>query len=372
MTNKLKIKLPDIVSRQYDIVFGVDYLSGLIDEIEKQNVSNVVIITDTNIEKLYGEKLLTDLKNNLKSLVINLISFPAGEHHKTQVIVTQLQNKMFEFGCGRNTLVVAFGGGVVGDIAGFVASTFKRGVSFVQIPTTLLAMCDSSVGGKTGFDTVYGKNTIGTFWQPKLVLVDTELLKTLPRQHMVNGLVEAMKVFSTSDKKLFEWLENNLDKILKYDLETLQELIVSALKIKSSIVERDEKEGGERMILNFGHSVGHALETLSDYRLLHGEAVALGMIVEANIASHLGILKVGVAEQIEHIINKLDLSVEMLKEFKVSEIIDLMRGDKKNDIKQIRLVVLEDVGKVYVKDHNYVQEVSDDIIEEVLKNIINK
>lgn len=373
MTNtKLKIELPDVVRRQYDIVFGRDYLESLIIEIGNMAVSNVVIVTDNNVEKLYGEKILADFGNSPKSYVLSLISFKAGEDHKTQETVIELQNKMFELGCGRNTLVVALGGGVVGDIAGFVASSYKRGVLYVQIPTTLLSMCDSSVGGKTGFNTVYGKNTIGAFWQPKLVLIDVDFLKTLPRQQIINGLVEAMKVFLTNDKKQFDWLENNLDKILNYDLETLQELITNALKIKSVIVERDEKEIGERMILNFGHSVGHTLETLSDYKFLHGEAVALGIIVEAKIASRLGILKLGVTERIEKIINKLDLSVEMLKEFKVAEIMELMRGDKKNDTKQKRLVVLQDVGQVYVKDSSFAQIVDDNIIEEVLKNIINK
>ncbi len=367
---QLNINLARIVDNSYNIFVGQKIISELPKHILSfGNFDNYVIITDHVVNKLFGKKIKDImLCGGLKAQILEFLS---GEHYKTQATVSELQNKMFELGCGRNTLVIAVGGGVVGDIAGFVSSTFKRGVPFVQIPTTLLSMVDSSIGGKTGFNTAYGKNTTGAFWQPQLVLIDVEFLKTLPRRHLLNGLVEAIKIFLTNDKDQFNWIDSNLDKIVNYDLLSLQELIVNSLRIKSKIVERDEKEKGERMILNFGHSIGHALEILSEYKFLHGEAVALGMVVEANIACRLGLSAASVVEIIEKIVNKLGLSLTMLKEFDVAEIMRLMRGDKKNNTNQKKLVLLENVGQVYIKDNNFAQVVDDGVIQEVLKQIMN-
>ena len=223
ITNKkIKITLPDIVGKQYDVVIGKSLNEQLVDFLKVQTgVSNIVIITDEYVEKLYGKKLLHNLRNSTLSPISlpvrqagYLLSFPDGEQYKTQETVTKLQNQMFALACGRDTLIIALGGGVVGDIAGFVASTYMRGIPYIQMPTTLLAMVDSSVGGKTGIDNEFGKNLVGAFWQPLAVLADVDFLHTLPEEHIVSGLVEAIKMFLTHDKTSFQYVHDNYEDII--------------------------------------------------------------------------------------------------------------------------------------------------------------
>lgn len=375
---KIKIKLPNIVGSQYDIVICGDIVKTLETFIKKQKVSNVVIITDSNVKKLYGDKLLYGLKNNLQLArnarvnvaggfaICNLQFFQAGEKNKTQNTVIELQNEMFELKCGRDTLVVALGGGVVGDVAGYVAATYMRGVPYIQVPTTLLSMVDSSVGGKTGVDNKYGKNLVGAFHQPLVVLADIKSLSTLPRKHIINGLIEATKMFITYDKEMFVYVKENYEKVINLDTQVLQKIILRAVELKASVVVRDEKEKGERSVLNFGHTIGHAIEKLSGYKILHGEAVGLGMLVEARVAVLSGKLSEKVYSSMEDLLGKM-IKIERLKDFKVSEVLKEVKLDKKSVAGKSRFVLLKGVGKFCKQHGQYVYSVDDKVVKQALK-----
>lgn len=362
MKKIIKIKLKKVVDNSYPVLIGLGMRKKLPAIIKTIGGGRrTVVVTDNLVKKLWGAKIVAGLR--LAGHKIDLLDFPAGEKSKIQATVGRLQSEMFKRGCGRNTLLIALGGGVVGDVTGFAAATYMRGLPYIQVPTTLLAMVDSSSGGKTGIDTPQGKNLIGAFWQPKAVLVDVDFLQTLPRRQVVNGLAEAIKIFLTSDAKMFALLEENLEKILAGDKNMLGKIIYRSLQLKTSVVERDERESGERMILNFGHTIGHALEKLSGYKLLHGEAVALGMVTESGIANRLGLLAPAIYERVQNIIGKLGINIGMLKKYNSQEIINTMRTDKKGSN---NFVLLKDIGAVYVKNKKYAHMVDDTIIKKIL------
>jgi 3-dehydroquinate synthase len=247
----------------------------------------VVIITDHHVKKLYGDALLEKLLQ--RGFQVLLLSFRAGEKSKNSRVKERLEGEMLRHQCGRNTMIVALGGGVVGDLAGFVAATYMRGIPYIQIPTTLLAMIDSSIGGKTGVNTIHGKNLIGAFWQPTAVIADLNFLKTLSQEQIINGLMEAIKIFLTNDRDQFFFVQEHLAQLLIPDLTLLEEVVIKAVEQKMTLVQKDEKESGERMILNFGHTIGHAIEQVSQYKIMHGYAVGLGILVELKISELLGI-----------------------------------------------------------------------------------
>jgi len=350
----------------YPILVGQGFLQDFYAQIKDiKNISHYIIITDSNIKKLYGAELLKNLK--AKKLKVDLLSFLAGEASKTQTTKTKLENEMLKKGCGRDTLVIALGGGVVGDMAGFVAATYMRGVPYVQVPTSLLAMADSSVGGKTGIDTMYGKNLIGAFWQPQKVIADINCLKSLPQKQFINGFIEALKMFVTNDAAMVKFCLTNIDKILARDLNVIEKIITKAIKIKSDIVAEDEREAGARMILNFGHTIGHAIETLSNYNMLHGHAVGLGMLAEAKIAQKLNLLSQKDYDLLEKLILSLGLDKKELQKYKAQDILKLIKLDKKARNGKAQFVLLEKVGKVYKQDNNYAHFVSDRVVRETLK-----
>ncbi len=370
MSNKkIQVKLPNVDHRQYDIVIGDNVVRSLISIIKKQSVYNVVVITDTNVKKLYGDKLLSDLKIQLTTYNLQLIAFSAGEKSKTQQTVTKLQNEMFKLKCGRDTLVVALGGGVVGDTAGYVAATYMRGVPFIQVPTTLLSMVDSSVGGKVGIDNKYGKNLIGAFHQPLGVFVNINYLSTLSKQHLLGGLCETIKIFITHDREMFDYVVKNYEEILNLDKSVLEKIISRAVEIKASVVVRDEKEKGERSVLNFGHTIGHAIEKLSNYKLLHGEAVGLGVLVEAKIAQLVGKLPESVFEELESFVVKL-IKTERLKDYKIENILQEIKLDKKSKGGQAKFVLLKGVGRFCKQHGRYAHSVDDKIIRKALRYFI--
>ena len=350
----------------YNIVIGRSFLKNFYEYIKDiKNVSQYVIITDNTTKKLYGLKLRDQLKS--KKLKVNLLSFPAGEESKNQNTKTELENKMLAQKCGRDTLIIALGGGVVGDSAGFVAATYMRGVPYVQVPTSLLAMTDSSVGGKTGIDTPYGKNLIGAFWQPKKVIADIDCLKDLPQEQFVNGFIEALKMFLTNDEQMVNFCIKNLDKILARDFNAIEKVITKAIKIKAQIVTQDEFEENDRMILNFGHTIGHAIETLSNYKLLHGYAVALGILVENKISELLNILSPKNYQLIEDIILKLGIDRKELAKFKAQDIIKLIKHDKKARNGKAQFILLSDIGEIYKKNNSYAHYVDDKVVKEALE-----
>ncbi len=360
--------MPSIPAREYDILIGTDLDEQITGFLGKQkHISNFVIITDDIVRKLYGNELQEKLKK--AGLSTDIFSFPAGEEGKLPSTVLNLQNQMLEKKLNRDTMVLALGGGVVGDIAGFVAATYMRGISFVQIPTTLLAMADSSVGGKTGVDTEQGKNLIGAFLQPEAVFADLRVLKTLSSEHIVNGSVEILKMFLTHDREMVLFLEKNLDKILNLDLEILEKLLSSSVKIKSEVVQRDEKESNERQVLNFGHTVGHAVEKLSNYQMLHGYAVGLGILVESKIAELVGKLSESKYLEIEKLITSLGIEKKDLREFKTDKILEEVLLDKKTKDGKAKIVLLKDFGRFCKRGGKFAHVVENEIIEEAIELI---
>lgn len=328
-------------------------------------MKSIVIITDNKVKSLYGLKLLAHL--NAVGISVSLFSFPAGEKSKTLYTVVRLQEQMFKFGCGRDVKVVALGGGVVGDVAGFAASTYMRGVSLIQIPTTLLAMIDSSIGGKTGVNNKFGKNLIGSFYQPEATMLDVGFLRTLSEKHLRNGLFEAAKIFLVRDKVMWKWFVRNLDKILARDKIAMEKVVKAAIRNKVEVVKKDEKEACERMILNFGHTIGHALEKLSDYKLLHGYAVGLGMLVESKMSELRGNLSHDEYLEIERIICRLGANGRELKKYDSKKIMSLIVLDKKVRQGVMRCVLLDKVGSVCRKNKQFAHPVDKAIIIKSLK-----
>lgn len=369
--HKISVKIPAAAAIHYPILLN----TGLMDRPDEwlpkpSKLAKVIVITDHAVKKLYAEKL----NNKLKKLGYNtlLLSFPPGEKSKNQKTKQYIENEMLRNQCGRDSLCLAVGGGVVGDLTGFIAATYMRGVPFIQIPTTLLAMVDSSVGGKTGINTAYGKNLIGAFWQPQMVLVDFQCLKSLPHKQLVNGLIEAIKVFLTNDAKSFRLIAKNLDKILQGEEKILKKIIANAIKIKADIVRQDEKENnGVRMILNFGHTIGHALEQLSGYKLLHGYAVALGILAEAKISVLMGFLSPQKYVMIESLLERLGISGKDLKKYDINKIIAATKLDKKAKQGNVRYILLSDIGNIQQHQHNVASTVSDTVMKKALLQILN-
>ena len=356
-----------IKGESYPIVVGVNLEAELLKAIASVSPSKIVIITDTGVKKHWGKEILSIAKKSGKPT--ELFAFPAGEKNKNQKTVTALQHALLKKRYGRDTLILAFGGGVVGDLAGFVAATYLRGVPFIQIPTTVLAMVDSSIGGKVGIDTPYGKNTVGAFYQPKGVYADLRFVETQKADHVVNGLMEAIKTFFTSDKESLELVEGLDPKKPAKDIDVLQEIVIRSVRIKAGIVERDETEKAERMIINFGHTIGHAIELLSKFKLPHGFCVGYGMLAEAKISELKGILPGADRLYIEGLLNKFGITSAPLHKFPIKKILEATRMDKKSRGGVPQYVLLKEVGAVYMDGGRYVHPVPDEIVEEAIRQI---
>lgn len=301
-----------------------------------------VLITDETVGALYADFIL----ENVQGKQVDVLTIPAGEASKTRATKEKLEDQMLALGCTRDTCILALGGGVVGDLAGFTAATFMRGIPFVQIPTTLLAMVDSSIGGKTGVDTPHGKNLIGAIWQPHSIALHLPFLQSLPDEELRNGLVELAKIFMTHDAQAFAQLEQNLDAFLAKNLAVMQPLIERGIELKTQITQRDERESGERATLNFGHTVGHALEHASNYTLKHGFAVALGILVEARLAHEQTGLPLADLNRIEAFIDRLGIDRAPLTTYSMDELWPLMLVDKKTSQAQPQVVLLSSLGLV--------------------------
>jgi 3-dehydroquinate synthase len=307
-------------------------------------VSNrFAIITNPLINKLYGYRV--ESENSV------FLEVPDKENSKSLRLVKSLYSRLLNHGLDRTSCIVGFGGGVIGDLAGFVAATYMRGVPLVQIPTTLLAQVDSAIGGKVAIDLPQGKNLVGVFYQPKLVISDVETLQTLPTKELKSGLAEVVKYGVISDHLLFEILEKDFNKVLQRDKKILLEIVKRCTKIKAKIVEKDETEKGRRVILNFGHTLGHAIETVTNYKYKHGEAIAIGMVFAANLAVKVGMLDRGEAERIASLLYNIGLPVEIsLSRSKISKIIKIIGHDKKMREGKLRFVLPESIGRVVYQD----------------------
>ena len=284
------------------------------------------VITDSNVSALYASALVADLRARAH---VSLHTMPAGESHKTRDTWSRITDEMLHAGCGRDTTVVALGGGVVGDIAGFVAATFMRGVPVVQCPTTLLAMIDASIGGKTGVDTFAGKNLVGAFHAPAIVLVDVEVLRTLPVEQRRSGIAEAIKHGVIADAGYFAELDAQMPALVSGDADATLRAVARSVEIKASVVREDAREHGLRKTLNFGHTLGHAIEHVSGYALLHGCCVAIGMVLEARVAESMQIAETGTAAEVSRVLLGAGLPVEIPRTIDVESVLAATRHDKK-------------------------------------------
>jgi 3-dehydroquinate synthase len=283
----LRVNLRRQVDDSYEIVVGENLFPRLVRDLcQKPLGHRYVVISDSTVVKLYGRKLIRLLQE--AGLRADGLIFRAGEKSKTRPVKQRLEGGLARLGVGRDGAILAVGGGVTGDLAGFVAATYYRGIPYLQVPTTLLAMVDSSIGGKTGVDTRHGKNLIGAFYQPKRVYADVLTLKTLPPREFISGLAEVVKHAVIGDRTLFRFLEQFGLRLLARDAAVTAQIVHRNLLIKAALVEADEREQNLRRVLNYGHTLGHALEALTGYRVLHGEAVSLGMVLEGKLAKALG------------------------------------------------------------------------------------
>jgi len=361
---KMSVDLKKVVDHSYDIFVEPDLLEKIPALLKKFNLkTRFAIITDSNVYHLYGKKLFKRMSH--EGYKGEIIQFKAGEKQKNRKTINNIQNKMFEKKFARDSFVIALGGGVTGDIAGFVASTYNRGIPFVQIPTTLLSMVDSSIGGKTGIDTKYGKNLIGTFYQPKAVFIDTDVLDTLDKKELRNGYAEIIKHAIIADKNLFNFINKNFDKIISLDSTTIVDLITKNLKIKAEVVEKDELEQNLRRILNFGHTIGHAIEKLSKYKMSHGECVAIGMILESGISNLLNVLSESDLNKIHFCIKKFGLPVKLPK-MNYDKIISATKSDKKAKSGKIFYALPEKIGEMHNINGEYGIPVEDSTVKTAL------
>ena len=317
-----------------------------------------VIITDTTVEGLYAEVLERGLAN--AGFDVTILEVPPGEEQKSLETAGRLYDDLTEAYTERATPVLALGGGVVGDLAGFVAATYMRGVPLIQIPTTLLAMVDSSIGGKTAVDHGRLKNIVGAFYQPRLVVADIDTLKTLPEIELTNGLAEVIKHAAIRNRNLFNFLDININKAKQLHPAVLETIVLENARIKAEIVEKDERETGLRGILNFGHTIGHAIEAVSDFRVKHGQAVAIGMMAAAKISSRMAILDESEVVKLERVIKKAGLPTEMPGLDKEA-VMDAMKHDKKVLHDRVRFVLLKAIGNAFISD-----DVDPSLVEEVL------
>ena len=363
----------DLKERGYDIVIGTDNLAeiGRIVVDEKWG-RDIFIVTDPLVNDLYGDALRKGFRNRAKTLEI-----ARGERYKNLKVASQLIDDLVRFGAHRDSLIIALGGGVIGDLAGFVAATYMRGISYIQVPTTLLAQVDAAIGGKTAVNHPKCKNLIGCFYQPKMVFIDVKTLTTLPARELRTGLAEVVKYGVIEDAEFFKFLEANAHHLntrafenedtLRAALKLWQTIVTESAKIKARIVEKDEKESGLRMVLNYGHTVGHALESLTRYRAYnHGEAVAIGMVAAAMIAHRMRLLDADVVKRVKELLEKLGLPTE-IEGLPAKKIIDALGIDKKVRAGRINFVLPEKLGKVAIRDN-----VALDTVKQVLSEMGGK
>ena len=318
----------------------------------------LVIITNPIVKGLYGEALEQNLTR--EGFRVTILSVPDGEEQKSLDTAGRLYHELSSVYAERTTPILALGGGVIGDLAGFVAATYLRGVPLVQIPTTLLAQVDSSIGGKVAVNLDQLKNKIGAFYQPRLVISDISTLRTLPPRELANGLAEVIKSAVVWDEEFFAYLETNLDEIKSRNDRELEETVFRSTKIKAEVVERDERDSGLRNILNYGHTIGHAIESAADFKVGHGEAVAIGMLAAAKISNRLGILDISEVTRLRSLIKRANLTTE-LPNLELDRIIQAMSHDKKILRGKIRFVLPKAIGDVFITG-----EVSLSLVEQVL------
>ncbi|HEX9897280.1 MAG TPA: 3-dehydroquinate synthase [Dehalococcoidales bacterium] len=342
---KIRVKLGQ---NGYYIHIGADLLAETGHLLKELGFNGrAVIITDPTVKNLYGISLRQSLTGN--GFKTALLEVPEGEEYKSLDTAGRLYHELTQFGAERLTPILALGGGVIGDIAGFVAATYMRGVPLVQLPTTLLAQVDSSIGGKVAVNHGKLKNEIGAFYQPRIVIADITTLQTLPPTELTSGLSEVIKYAIIKDKNFFTYLEDHLDQIRALDKKSLEYIVFVSARIKAEIVEKDEKDLGLRNILNFGHTIGHAIESVSEFRISHGQAVAVGMMMASCIASEIGVLENASVVRIRKLLRRAGLMTKVPR-VELSKVLEAMTHDKKVSGGKIRFILPRAIGEVFTTD----------------------
>ena len=362
--NPSEIVRIEFAERSYNIHIGASLLddAGIFQDLPKASVA--VIVSNTTIAPIYAERLQASLQGRYKT--IHTIVLPDGEAYKTWQTLNLIFDDLLKHSCDRKTTLFALGGGVVGDMTGFAAASYMRGVPFVQVPTTLLAQVDSSVGGKTGINHPLGKNMIGAFYQPQLVLCDLSTLNTLPARELSAGLAEVIKYGPIADMVFFDWIETNIDALLARDSAALAHAVKRCCEIKARVVSQDEREAGLRAILNFGHTFGHAIEAGLGYgEWLHGEAVGCGMVMAAQLSQRLGLVDVAFVMRLTTLIKKAGLPIVApalapTAQVNADRYLELMRVDKKAEAGEIKFILINQPGQCVV------QTAPDALVREVI------
>ena len=339
----LNVNLED---RSYPIYIGSDV--SLDNKLYSKHIKTkkIALITNEQIADLY----LSEITQTLKAFDLKTLILPEGETEKNLETVGKAVEFLSDNGIDRDSSIIAFGGGVIGDITGFVASSYMRGIKFLQVPTTLLAQVDSSVGGKTGVNISTGKNLIGAFYQPSAVIADIRYLNTLEPNRFSEGLAEVIKYGLIRDEDFFAWLGNNTDRILALEPEVMAHLIERCCQIKAEIVSEDEREGSVRAILNYGHTFGHAIESLTDYSVYtHGEAVSIGMVMAASMSERMGMLSQEDKKDITSLLESVNLPTKK-PDLNINDFLESMKRDKKVQDGEIRLILLESIGKAIISN----------------------
>ncbi len=342
------MKINRLKAKDYSIIIGKNSITSLSSEIESHcpKCKKIAVIIDKKIPK----KFLTKLKKNLRKYKLFVYFITSSEKIKNLDQTNLLVNKLLKLNFNRSDLIIALGGGIVGDMTGFVASIFKRGINFINLPSTLLSQVDSCIGGKTGVNSKYGKNLIGSFYNPKVVISDIELLKSLPKREIICGYAEILKHAIINDKIFFNFLKKNTKNIIQLDNKTLIKSILKSCKIKLNFTEKDFKEKNLRMKLNFGHTFAHALEIQNKYsnKLNHGEAVLIGMFIAIKISKFKNVCTAKTLNEVENLYKKFSLIKNFGKHLKKNEIlksIKFMKNDKKKDDERINFILLNNIGK---------------------------
>ena len=333
--------------RAYPVHIGTQLLTSVDLMLPQLDLPKVAIVTNTTVGPLYFEQLAQALR--MRGVEVASVVLEDGERYKDWETLNRIYDALLGHRCDRKTTVIALGGGVVGDLAGFAAATYMRGIPFIQIPTTLLAQVDSSIGGKTGINHPLGKNMIGAFYQPRLVLADTEVLKTLPEREFSAGMAEVIKHGLVRDAAFFAWLELNMENLLAGDPPSLAHAVRRCCEIKAAVVAEDERENGVRALLNFGHTFGHAIESGLGYgNWLHGEAVAAGMVMAADLSRRLGFIAQADVERIVLLLQRAKLPVAP-PDIAPERLLQLMGADKKAEGGKLRFVLLDAIGRASVR-----------------------
>lgn len=343
--NVMRTLTVNLGERSYPIHVGEKLLPRIAEFVQQVGCrGKIAIVTNPTVAALYLGPVQEQLSHS--GFDVTSILVPDGEEHKNLTSLATIYDRLIADRFGRDASLVALGGGVVGDMAGFAAATVLRGISYVQIPTTLLAQVDSSIGGKTGINHREGKNLIGAFYQPRLVVIDLESLRTLPRREFVAGLAEVIKYGIIADPELFALLEEEMERVLAREGTLLEQIVAASCAIKAGIVEQDEREAGLRSVLNFGHTVGHALEAVTHYgRFLHGEAVAIGMVCAASISVHQGVCDEQSFKRIRRVIAAAGLPVEIPPDISLMDTVKRVEVDKKSAGGKIKLILCQGIGK---------------------------